>query len=149
MVEIKVITKCPYCNRLFTDNLSEEICYTYKGKSVRLESHNNCGEFIAQSISGIDYHRYTISKYIRSKYIDFVENTVLYNIDDTEENIVKAVFNELSKHYDESQLTRDKADILTLIEIVIGQVNCTDIYSEKMSDIDKSELKQDCGVMLW
>ena len=146
---ISYITKCPYCKKIIRKEWGVEKFYDYKDKkNVTIGHHNNCGSFIQIPIEDISYNRYDIPQDFQKRYLRYIEECVLEQLNKpklpTEKEMLHQVVDYLKSidggKNNYSDISANWDNIKIIIEIIVGQVNLNDIYTEPLTKEVKKEI---------
>lgn len=142
MVGIDVLTKCPYCKKVYPQELSITTYYKHKDKIVRIEHHCD-KDFITTDTEGINISRYSIPAYFRRLFLSDIIRIIYENLTDnmSEEKVNEIVFDGLKKNHSDDEISEYKNEIKTVIEIAVGQINIDAMYSEPLTKDMRDKLK--------
>lgn len=160
---LNVLTRCPYCGKLIYKNIGGTNYYNYKGDTVRIESHEDCGKFITTDYS------YELDMVYPRKNGETYQNCVKYNrffrpiifryifenykkdtlVEEYVENIMKEIKEQYSQKYTNEEIEFYRNEIVSaVIDLTVKREEFdNDLFIAKLTEDVEKDLVYESTVM--
>ncbi len=160
---LNVLTRCPYCGKLIYKNIGGTNYYNYKGDTVRVESHENCGKFITTDYSYeldmfyppkdggdletcVKYNKFFRPIIFRYIFENYKKNTL---VEEYVENIMKEIKEKYGQKYSEEEIEFFRKKIVSsVIELLIKREEFdNDLFIAKLTEDVEKDLIYESTIM--